>query len=41
MSRNSRSYARAALVTAWLSIPAAAYAQTSGAERSLMNRVGV
>lgn len=41
MSRNSRSYARAALVAAWLTIPAAAHAQTSGAERSLMNRVGV
>jgi hypothetical protein len=29
------------MVAAWLSIPAAAHAQTSGAERSLMNRVGV
>ena len=40
MSRNSRSYAGAALLTAWLAIPATAQAQTSAAERSLMNQVG-
>jgi hypothetical protein len=40
MSRNSRSYAGAALLAAWMSIPAMAQAQTSAAERGLMNRVG-
>lgn len=40
MSRNSRSYAGAALLAAWMSIPAMVHAQTSAAERSLMNRVG-
>jgi len=40
MSRNSRRYAGAALVAAWISIPAAAHAQTSAVERSLMNRIG-
>ena len=40
MSRNSRGYAGAALLAAWMSIPAMAHAQASAAERSLMNRVG-
>jgi hypothetical protein len=40
MSRNSRSYAGAALLAAWISIPAVAQAQASTAERSLMNHVG-
>lgn len=40
MSRNSRSYAGAALLAACMSLPAMAHAQTSAAERSLMNRVG-
>ena len=39
MSRNSRSYAGAALLAAWMSIPVMAHAQTSAAERSLMNQV--
>jgi hypothetical protein len=39
MSRNPRSYAGAALLAALMSIPAMAHAQTSAAERSLMNRI--
>lgn len=38
MSTNSRSYAGAALLAAWMSIPAMVHAQTSATERSLMNR---
>jgi hypothetical protein len=40
MSRISRSYAGAALLVACMAIPAMARAQTSTAERILMNRVG-
>jgi hypothetical protein len=40
MSRSSRSFAGAALLAAWMSIPAMAQAQSSAAEQSLMNRVG-
>ena len=39
MSRNSRSYAGAALLAAWMSIPAMVHAQTSATERSLLNRI--
>ncbi len=39
MSMNSRSYAGAALLAAWMSIPAMVHAQTSATERSLMNRI--
>jgi hypothetical protein len=39
MSRNSRKYAGAALLAALMSIPVVAQAQTSAAERSLMNQV--
>lgn len=41
MSRNSRTYTGAALLVAWMSIPAIMHAQTGAAERSLMNRVGL
>lgn len=41
MSKNSRSYAGAALLAACMSIPAMAQAQTSAGDRSLMNRVGL
>lgn len=37
----SRGYAVAALLAASMSIPAMVHAQTSAAERSLMNRVGL
>lgn len=40
MSRISRSYAGAALLVACMAIPAMAQAQTSSADRALMNRVG-
>ena len=39
MSRNSRSFTGTALLAALMSIPAMAHAQTSSAEKSLMNRV--
>jgi len=39
MSRNLRSYAGAALLAAWMSIPAMMHAQTNATERSLMNRI--
>lgn len=39
MRNKSRSFAGAALLAAWMSIPASAYAQTSAGERSLMNRI--
>lgn len=41
MLRNSRSYAGAALLAMLMSIPAMAQAQTSTAERGLMNWVGL
>jgi hypothetical protein len=40
MSRHSRGYTAAALLAALMAIPAMAQAQTSVAEKSLMNRVG-
>lgn len=40
MLKNPRSYAGAALLAVSVLIPAIAHAQTSAAERSLMNRVG-
>jgi lactam utilization protein B len=40
MSRNSRSYTGAALVVAWMAIPAVVHAQRTVAERSLMNQAG-
>jgi hypothetical protein len=39
MSRTSRSYAGAALVVAWMAIPALVQAQTGVAERGLMNLI--
>jgi hypothetical protein len=40
MSRISRSYAGAAFLVACMAIPAMGQAQTSSADRALMNRVG-